>query len=65
MFYMKRLDKISSQKNSKMKRDRAQENIEAIITKKSPNMGKETLFQVQEVQGPIQNKYKEEHVKTL
>ena len=36
-----------------MKRERAQENIEAIITKKSPNMGKEILIQVQEVQGPI------------
>lgn len=27
-----------------MKRDRAQENIEAIITKKSLNTGKETFF---------------------
>ena len=38
--------------------------FEEIIAENSPNMRKETLVQVQEVQSPTQDKPKEEHAKT-
>lgn len=63
MFYMKRqnliLEKQLDEERESPRKYWGDNN------QKSPNMGKETLIQVQEVQGPIPNKYKEEHVKTL
>ena len=38
--------------------------FEEIIVKNFPNMGKEIVIQVQEVQSPIQDKSKEKHAKT-
>ena len=38
--------------------------FEEIIAENFPNLGKETLIQVQEVQSPIQNQPKEEHPET-
>ena len=38
--------------------------FEEIIVENFPNMGKEIVNQVQEVQSPIQDKYKEKHAKT-
>ena len=38
--------------------------FEEIRAENFPNLGKETLIQVQEVQSPIQNQPKEEHAET-
>ena len=38
--------------------------FEEIIAENFPNMGKETVTQVQKAQSPIQDKPKEEHTKT-
>ena len=38
--------------------------FEEIIVENFPNMGKEIVNQVQEVQSPIQDKSKEKHAKT-
>ena len=38
--------------------------FEKIIVENFPNMGKEIVHQVQEVQSPIQDKFKEKHAKT-
>ena len=46
-------------------RDKGPEKIfEGIIAKNFPNMGKETLTEVQEAQSPIEDKPKEEHTET-
>ena len=46
-------------------REKGPEKIfEEIRAEKFPNMGKETVTQVQEVQSPKQDKLKEEHTKT-
>ena len=41
-----------------------QKMFEEIIAKNFPNMGKETVTQVQEAQSPRQDKPKEEHTET-
>ena len=46
-------------------REKGPENIsENIVAENFPNLGKETVTQVQEAQGPIQDEPKEEHTKT-
>ena len=41
-----------------------EKNFQGIIVENFPNMEKEIVNQVQEVQSPIQNKLKEKHAKT-
>ena len=45
-------------------REKGAENILDIRAENFPNLGKETDFQVQKAQSPIQDQPKEEHAKT-
>ena len=46
------------------KKKESEKIFEEIIVENFPNMGKEIVNQVQEAQGPIQDKSKEKHAKT-
>ena len=54
----------SNCRDSRRKEKGTEKIFEEIVAKKSLNMGKEIVNQVQEAQSPIQNKPKEKHIET-
>ena len=56
--------KLSGSEKKKRKKKAYEKIFEMIIVKNFPDMGKEIVNQVQEVQSPIQDKPKEKHVET-
>ena len=55
---------IIEKRREKEKKERYEKIFEETILENSPNMEKEIVSQVQEVQSPIQDKPKEKHAKT-
>ena len=53
-----------AQKQKESKRKGSEKKFEEIIVENSPNMGKEIVNQIQEVQSPIQDTHKKKHAKT-
>ena len=51
-------------RGSREKKKVTEKIFEEIIVENFPNMGKEIVNQIQEVQSPIQDKSKEKHAKT-